>query len=64
MVVKSYYVNNKYLHNLKKVVFTTDEKSVSFVLAGRTLVKQIVELDCSSKRKIITKVSFLYEQAR
>lgn len=57
MLVKNYYVN-KYVHNFEKGVFTTDEKSVSFVLAVRTLVEQIVELDCSSKRKIITKSVF------
>ena len=57
MLVKSYYVN-KYLHNLKQVVFTTDEKSVSFALAVRTLAEQKVEFDSSSKRKIITKSVF------
>ena len=42
MLVKNYYVN-KYLYNFEKGVFTTDEKSVSFVLAVRTLVEQIVD---------------------
>ena len=42
MLVKNYYVN-KYLHNFEKGVFTTDEKSVSFVLTVRTLVEQIVD---------------------
>lgn len=39
-------------------MFTADEKSRSFVLAVRILVEQIVELDCSSKRKIVTNSVF------